>query len=136
MARTVIAENSLPHQLWKESVSTICYIVNRCMISPIFNKTPYELWKVKKSNINYFHPFGCKCFIYNKDRDNLDKFDPLSDEGIFLGYSSSSWTYRIFNKHTLCIDKLVHEVLIDTNYRPENIVRAKDEEIAGVPKTI
>ncbi|XP_075098897.1 uncharacterized protein LOC142175799 [Nicotiana tabacum] len=81
MARTMIVENSLPHHFWAEAVSTACHIINRCLIQPILKKTPYELWNGKKPNINYFHPFGCKCFIHNNGKDNLVKFDPKSDEG-------------------------------------------------------
>ena len=43
--------------------------------------------------------FGSKCYILN-DRENLGKFDAKSDEGIFLGYSTTSQVYRVFNKRT------------------------------------
>jgi hypothetical protein len=38
-----------------------------------------------------------ECYIL-RDRENLGKFDPKSDEGIFLGYSTNSRAYRVFNK--------------------------------------
>ncbi|KAJ9542837.1 hypothetical protein OSB04_029343 [Centaurea solstitialis] len=56
----------------------------------------------RKPNIDYFRVFGCKCYVLN-DRDDLGKFDPKSDESIFLGYSHNSKTYRIFNKRTRTI---------------------------------
>ena len=84
MARTMIMEHSLPNHFWAEAVSTACHILNRCLIRPILKKTPYELWKGKQPNTGYFHPFGSKCFIHNNGKDNLGKFDPRSDEGIFL----------------------------------------------------
>ena len=43
--------------------------------------------------------FGSKCYILN-DRENLGKFDAKSDEGIFLGYSTTSRAYRVFNKRS------------------------------------
>ena len=49
--------------------------------------------------MKYFRVFGSKCFILN-DRENLGKFDAKSDEGIFLGYSTSNWAYRVYNKRT------------------------------------
>ena len=49
--------------------------------------------------MKYFRVFGSKCFILN-DRDNLGKFDAKSDEGIFLGYFTTSRAYRVFNKRT------------------------------------
>ena len=49
-------------------------------------KTSYKIWKANKPKVKYFQVFGSKCFIFN-DRENLEKFDANSDEGIFLGYS-------------------------------------------------
>ena len=53
----------------------------------------------KKLRVKYFRVFGNKCYILN-DRENLGKFDAKSDEGIFLGYSTTSRAYRVFNKRT------------------------------------
>ncbi|XP_052622677.1 uncharacterized protein LOC111903599 [Lactuca sativa] len=39
------------------------------------------------------------CFIMNL-KDNLSKFQPKADEGIFLGYSHNSVAYRVLNKRT------------------------------------
>lgn len=85
------------------------------MIKPILRKTPYELWKGKKPNIRYFHPFGCKCYVYNNGKKNLRKFDLRSDEGIFLGYTPSSQAYIVFNKYTVSVEELIHVVFYDTN---------------------
>ena len=49
--------------------------------------------------MKYFQVFGSKGYILN-DRENLGKFDAKSDEGIFLGYSTTSRAYRVFNKRT------------------------------------
>ena len=53
------------------------------------NKTAYEIWNGKKPRVKYFRVFGSKCYILN-DRENLEKFYAKSDEGIFLGYSTTS----------------------------------------------
>ena len=97
MARTMLNENSLPKYFWAETVNTACYVLNQELIRPNLNKTPYELWKDRKPNIGYFKVFRCKCFVLNT-KDNLGKFDPKSDVGIFLGYSNSSKAYRVYNK--------------------------------------
>ena len=49
--------------------------------------------------MKYFRVFGSKCCFLN-DPENLGKFDAKGDEGIFLGYSTNSWAYRVFNKRT------------------------------------
>ena len=114
MARTMLNENSLPKYFWAEAVNTTSYVLNRVLIRPNLNKTPYELWKGRKSNIGYFKVFGCKCFVLNT-KDNLGKFDPKSDVGIFLGYSNSSKAYRVYNKRTLVVEESMHVTFDESN---------------------
>ena len=52
--------------------------------------------------------------MLNNGKDDLGKFDPRSDEGVFVGYSSSSKAYRIFNKQTQCIEESIH-IVFDEN---------------------
>ena len=94
-------------------MNNACHIVNRVYFSPGTKKTPYELWKGRKPNARYFRIFGSTCFIL-KDRENVRKFDTQSDEGIFLGYSSSSKAYRIFNKRTRKVVETVNVVIDET----------------------
>ncbi|OAY43379.2 hypothetical protein MANES_08G063666v8 [Manihot esculenta] len=67
-----------------------------------------------KPRVSYFRVFGCKCFILN-NKDNLGKFDSKTDEGIFLGYSISSKSYRVFNKRTLIVEESMHVVFDESN---------------------
>ena len=48
-------------------------------------------------------------------KDNLGKFDSKADEGIFLGYSTSSKAYRIFNKGTLVVEESMHVIFNESN---------------------
>ena len=41
----------------------------------------------------------------------MGKFDSRSDEGIFLGYSSTSKAYRVYNKRTIKVTKIVNVVI-------------------------
>ncbi|XP_070009864.1 uncharacterized protein [Nicotiana sylvestris] len=93
---------------WAEAVNTYCYLVNRCMIISLLNKTPYELLNGRKPKLTHLGTFGCKCYVLNKGKDQLGKFDAKSDEGIFLGYSSQSKAYKIYNKRTQCVEESVH----------------------------
>ena len=70
--------------------------------------------------------FGSKCYILN-DQENLGKFDAKSDEGIFLGYSTTSRAYRVFNKRTKTVmesinvkidDDIVKVEMVDDGERP------------------
>jgi len=123
----MLLDHSLPNHFWAEGVSTACHILNRCLIRPIL-KNPYELWKGKRPNISYFHPFGSKCFIHNNGKDNLGKFDPRSDEGIFLGYSLNSRSFRVYNKRTLCVEEFVHVIFVENNLLVEKRITAGDED--------
>ena len=114
MARTMLNENNLPKYFWVKAVNTSCYILNRILLRLIVKKTPYELWKNKKPNINYFKVFGCKCFILNT-KDNLENFDAKSDVGIFLGYSTSSKAFRVFNKRTMVVEESIHVIYYESN---------------------
>ena len=67
------------------------------------DKTPYELWKGTPTTVNYFKVFGSKYHI-KRNEENLGKFDSRTDEGMFLGYSFDSKTYRCYN---LRLDEIV-----------------------------
>ena len=88
----MLHNKDVARNLWGEVVNTTCHTVNRVYCRPGTKKTPYELWKERKPNVKYFRIFGSTCFIL-KDRENVGKFDSGSDEGIFLGYSSTSKAY-------------------------------------------
>nr|KYP33754.1 Retrovirus-related Pol polyprotein from transposon TNT 1-94 [Cajanus cajan] len=115
LARTMLNDSKLPKYFWAEAVNTACYTMNRALIRPILKKTPYELFNGRKPNISHLHIFGCKCFVLNNGKDNLGKFDAKSDEGIFLGYSLNSKSFRIYNKRTMTIEESIHVVFDETN---------------------
>ncbi|KAH9770963.1 hypothetical protein KPL71_012543 [Citrus sinensis] len=56
-----------------------------------------------------------KCVFDKSGIDNLGKFDPKSDVGIFLGYSNSSKVYRVYNKITLVVEESMHVTFDETN---------------------
>ena len=106
----MISAAELPKRFWTEAINTACYTQNRSMIHKQHNKTPYELWKGRKPNLNYFHSFGCKCFVLNNGKSYLKTFDERADEGIFLGYSSTSKAFRILNKKSMVVEESIHVV--------------------------
>ncbi|KAG5561088.1 hypothetical protein RHGRI_004190 [Rhododendron griersonianum] len=106
------------------------------MIRPILNKTPYELWKGRKPNISHFRAFGCKCFVHNNDKDDLGKFDARSNEGIFIGYSTSSKAYRVFNKRTLVVEESVHVAFDETDHVPSKYFPHIDNIDDEMPREI
>ncbi|KAJ9553475.1 hypothetical protein OSB04_017520 [Centaurea solstitialis] len=105
--RSMLSEANLATQFWAEAVNTACYTQNRSLIVKRFRRTPYELFRNRKPSIEHLHIFGCVCYILN-NKDNLGKFDSKSDDGIFLGYSSISKTYRVCNKRRQAIEETIH----------------------------
>ena len=101
MARTMLIASCLPRNFWTEAINTACYILNRVLIRPITSKTPYELLKGVKPNISYFRVFGCKCFVHVNGKRSIGRFDKISDKVVFLGYSTHSKAYRVYNKRTM-----------------------------------
>ena len=88
----MLFENDVPMIFWMEVVSKTIYTLNKVQIRKGMEKTPYELWFVYSPSVKYFKIFGSKCYI--KRNDDVGKFDPRSDEGMFLGYSLKSKEFR------------------------------------------
>ncbi|KAI3747047.1 hypothetical protein L6452_09490 [Arctium lappa] len=103
----MLSQSDLPLFLWAEAVSTACHTQNRSIIHRRFQKTPYELINNRTPTIKYFHVFGCKCFVFN-DRESLNKFSAKADEGIFIGYSSTSAAYRVYIKKSKTVVESVN----------------------------
>ena len=110
MARAMLYNKDVARNLWGEAINTACHTVNMVYFRPGTKKTPYELWKGRKPNVKYFRIFGSTCFIH-KNRENVGKFDSQSNEGIFLGYSSTSKAYQMYNKRTKKVMETINVVI-------------------------
>ena len=85
----------------------------------------------KKTNLKYFRIFGSTCFIL-KDRENVGKFDTRSDEGIFLGYSSTSKAHRVLSKRNRKVMETVN-VMIDEASTPKSSKATKQKQKLVLP---
>ncbi|GJU15611.1 ribonuclease H-like domain-containing protein [Tanacetum coccineum] len=106
-ARTMLADSKLPTTFWAEAVNTACYVQNRVLVIKPHNKTPYELFLGRKPALSFMRPFGCPVTILNT-LDHLGKFDGKADEGFFVGYSTNSKAYRVFNNRTRIVEENLH----------------------------
>ena len=70
--------------------------------------------------MKYFRVFGSKCYILN-DRENLGKFDTKNDEGVFLGYSTSSQAYRVYKKRTKTVMESINVTIDDAITKVEMV---------------
>ena len=119
--------------LWGEMVNIASCTVNRVYFRPGTKKTSYKLWKGRKPNVRIF---GSTCFIL-KDRENVGKFGTRSDGGIFLGYSSFSKVYRVFNKRTSKVIETVNVVIDETSasFTQKEVDQLPKFTLPSVPKS-
>ncbi|GJT22454.1 retrovirus-related pol polyprotein from transposon TNT 1-94 [Tanacetum coccineum] len=106
-ARTMLNGSVLSKHFWTNVVKIACYTQNRSIIVKRHDKTPYEIFRERILDISCFHVFGCPVFIHNH-RDHLGKFDVKADDGYFLGYSSVSKAFTVFNTIRQQIEKTYH----------------------------
>ncbi|GKD49408.1 putative ribonuclease H-like domain-containing protein [Tanacetum coccineum] len=106
-ARTMLADLKLPTTFWAKAVNPACYVQNRVLVIKPYNKTPYELFLGIKHVLSFMRPFGCPVTILNTI-DHLGKFDGKADEGFFVGYSTNSKAFRVFNSRTRIVEENMH----------------------------
>nr|GEV84843.1 retrovirus-related Pol polyprotein from transposon TNT 1-94 [Tanacetum cinerariifolium] len=106
-ARTRLADSKLPITFWAEAVNTACYVQNRVLVVKPHFKTPYELFRGRTSALSFMRPFGCHVTIINT-LEHLGKFDGKSDEGFFVGYSTNSKAFRVYNTRTRKVEEKLH----------------------------
>ncbi|KAI0496428.1 hypothetical protein KFK09_022744 [Dendrobium nobile] len=128
--RAMLAEYSLPKYFWAEAVNTACYVLNRVNVRAKLEKTPYEILKGRTPNLSHLHVFSCKVFIQNNVKSHLEKLDPKSDEGVFLGYSSVGKYFRVFNKRTLVVEETTHVVFDESDPKKHGV--EDDDDIGEI----
>nr|GEW54334.1 retrovirus-related Pol polyprotein from transposon TNT 1-94 [Tanacetum cinerariifolium] len=57
--------------------------------------------------LSFMRPFGCYVTILNT-LDHLGKFDGKSDERFFVGYSTNSKAFRVYNTRTKKVEENLH----------------------------
>nr|GEY92292.1 retrovirus-related Pol polyprotein from transposon TNT 1-94 [Tanacetum cinerariifolium] len=106
-ARTMLSAAKVPLFFWAEAIATACFTQNRSLVIPRHEKIPYQIINDRKPSVKFFHIFGSLCYTV-KDGENLDKMKEKGDACIFVGYSTQSRAYRVFNKRTRVIVETIH----------------------------
>nr|GEX59540.1 hypothetical protein [Tanacetum cinerariifolium] len=106
-ARTMLSAAKVPLFFGAEAIATACFTQNRSLVIPRHEKTPYHIINDQKPSVKFFHIFGFVCYIV-RCGENLDKMKEKGDECIFVGYSTQSRAYRVFNKRTRVIMESIH----------------------------
>nr|GEY00346.1 putative ribonuclease H-like domain-containing protein [Tanacetum cinerariifolium] len=106
-ARTMLSAAKVPLFFWAETIATTCFTQNCSLVIPRHKKTPYHIINDRKPSVKFFYIFGSLCYIV-RDGENLDKMKEKGDACIFVGYSTKSRAYRVFNKRTRVIVETIH----------------------------
>nr|GEV94698.1 putative ribonuclease H-like domain-containing protein [Tanacetum cinerariifolium] len=106
-ARTMLSAAKIPLFFWAEAIATTCFTQNCSLVIPRHEKTPYHIINDRKPSVKFFNIFGSLCYIV-RDCKNLDKIKETGDAYIFVGYSTLSRAYRVFNKRTRVIVETIH----------------------------
>ncbi|GKA15645.1 retrovirus-related pol polyprotein from transposon TNT 1-94 [Tanacetum coccineum] len=106
-AQTMLSAAKVPLFFWAEAIATTCFTQNRLLVIPRHEKTHYHIINARKPSVKFFHVFGSLCYIV-RDGKNLDKMKEKGDACIFVGYSTQSKAYRVFNKRTRIIVEAIH----------------------------
>nr|GEW18680.1 retrovirus-related Pol polyprotein from transposon TNT 1-94 [Tanacetum cinerariifolium] len=106
-ARTMLSATKVPLFFWAEAIATVCFTQNHSLVIPRHEKIPYHIINDRKPSVKFFHVFSSLCYIV-RDGKNLDKKKEKGDECIFVGYSTQSKAYRVFNKRTRVIMESIH----------------------------
>jgi hypothetical protein len=119
MTRMIFDEHRTPRRFWANAISTAYYISNQIFLCLILYLTPFELCFIHKPSVSHLRPFGCKCFVLK--RNNLDKFESRSFDGILLRYTPHGRSYRVYNFETNTIVKSCDMTFDETAPCPRDV---------------
>nr|GEU48544.1 retrovirus-related Pol polyprotein from transposon TNT 1-94 [Tanacetum cinerariifolium] len=109
---------------------TECFVLSPnfkvLVVKPHF-KTPYELFKGRTPALSFMTSFGCHVLILNT-LAQLGKFDGKSDEEIFVGYSTTSKAFRVYNIRTRKVEENPHITFLKNKHM---IVGTNSNDFAG-----
>ncbi|MCO5591502.1 hypothetical protein L7F22_045486 [Adiantum nelumboides] len=117
MARCMLKAKSLPHKLWMEAVACAAHVLNRCPTRALKTITPYESWYDKKPSVSYLRVFGCLAYAHIPQQLR-GKLDDKAVKCIFVGYSSGSKGYRLYNPATNKIFESRDVIFAETTAQP------------------
>ncbi|MCO5553040.1 hypothetical protein L7F22_006560 [Adiantum nelumboides] len=117
MARCMLKAKSLPHKLWMEAISCAAYVLNRCPTRALKTIIPYESWYDRKPSVSYLRVFGCLAYAHIPQQLR-GKLDDKAVKCIFVGYSSVSKGYRLYNPATNKIFESCDVIFAETTAQP------------------
>ncbi|KAI5318976.1 hypothetical protein L3X38_038684 [Prunus dulcis] len=86
-------------KFWGEAVNTAVYILYRCPISALKNKTLFEAFSGRKPGVKHLRIFGSLCYTHIPSQLR-HKLEETGENGVFVGYGTCEKRYKVFNMRT------------------------------------
>lgn len=100
LVRSMLHTAGIAKSFWAEALETAVYIRNRVSSRSLpKDKTPHHLWKKAIPDLAHLRIFGSKCY-YTIPKKKIKKLDPRAHLGIFVGYSTQSKGYKIWDPNS------------------------------------
>nr|GFB33940.1 Gag-Pol polyprotein [Tanacetum cinerariifolium] len=131
-ARTMLSAAKVPLFFWAEAIANACFTQNRSLVISRHEKTLYHIINDRKPSVKCFHIFGSVCYIV-RDGENHNKMKEKGDECIFVGYSTQSRAYRVFNKRTRVIMESIH---VNFDELPQMVSTHNSSDLAPTCQTM
>lgn len=97
-ASCMMFDAKLPLKFWAQAIVTAAYIINRIPTRSC-KKSPEEIWSMKPQDLSHLRVFGCRAMMHIPKMKRT-KFQPKSTPCIFVGYSSTTKGYTLYNTAT------------------------------------
>jgi hypothetical protein len=137
--KALLNDQDLSMFLWGEEAMTTIYIQNKIHHRILKDMTPEEAFSGKKPNIENLRIFGCQVYSHIP-KDKRNKLEPSRKKGIFVGYSDSSKSYRIYipEQHKIEVsrditfnERMAFKKSIEETIEEEEIEEPNEENTEG-----
>ena len=132
MTRCILIDTGLPKFLWGEICETAVFLINRSPHRALEGNTPYSRLFGKEADLSGLRAIGARAFVHKERQGN--KLEEKAWEGVMIGYSKDSRSYRVYNPHNRRITESRNVTFIETPRRAlsqagqNNLLSSNDEE--------
>jgi hypothetical protein len=97
--------------LWAKACNTAFYVQNHCPHRVLDMSTPEEAFTGKKLGVSHFKIFGSFVYVH-MTKNARKKLEPIAEVGIFVGYTETPHTYRVYFPNSKMI-VMRHDIKFD-----------------------
>jgi hypothetical protein len=95
----MMAAVAVPKPYWAEAVAKAVYLHNITPMRAIAHGSPHEAWIGVKPDISHLRVWGCVTFA-QVPKSTRKKLDNNAERCIFLGYSTATKQYKLYQPGT------------------------------------